>query len=59
MLLQNVIASQLSKNFSASFAAPFFNWECKGSRFIYSSKFFFGFFSLETSLPDQILLIDF
>jgi len=36
------------KELFSLFRRPIFIWECKGSRFIHSSKFFFGFFSSES-----------
>jgi len=44
MLLQNVIASQLSKNFSAYFAAPFLNGSAKVSVLCIPANFSFDLF---------------
>jgi len=44
MLLQNVIASQLSKNFSASFAAPFLIGSAKVAVLFIPANFSLDFF---------------
>jgi hypothetical protein len=45
------------KELFSLFRRPFFNWECKGSRYFYSSKFFFGFFSAESFFQTKILCL--